>query len=222
LARQATQKPRQTAERPASTRDALLMTALEEFARIGVAAASIAQITQKAGARNSSALHYHFGSKDELIRRLVGFVQDWFDQTRQANLAALEAQRRSGVQVTLEQALRWFIEPYVRIITEEPWGLAAVRFLALVQLEQNEAGWAALRERGEPSMRRLLGWVQAARGAPRTDPDGAARLLFFTNAVIQGFAAHRHLEESFIGDMRQPDIASLGAFYMECGRRLLG
>jgi AcrR family transcriptional regulator len=53
------------------TRSKLLDAATELFAARGVASVSLSEITDKAGQRNASALHYHFGSREGLIAALM-------------------------------------------------------------------------------------------------------------------------------------------------------
>ena len=56
---------------PASTRDLLLDAAARLFAERGVDNVSIAEIVRAADQRNTSAVHYHFGSRDEVLRAVL-------------------------------------------------------------------------------------------------------------------------------------------------------
>jgi len=56
-------KPRRT-----GTKVKLIRAAERLIAQNGLGAVSVRDITRAAGARNESALHYHFGNKDALIR----------------------------------------------------------------------------------------------------------------------------------------------------------
>ena len=58
-------------ERPATTPDRLLDAAARLFAERGVDNVSIAEIVRAAGQRNTSAVHYHFGSRDEILRAVL-------------------------------------------------------------------------------------------------------------------------------------------------------
>ena len=68
------------------TRTRILAAALEVFASRGFEAASLREITDKAGV-NVAAIHYHFGSREELIQSLMQSVSAPLNQMR---LAALE------------------------------------------------------------------------------------------------------------------------------------
>lgn len=54
-----------------ATRSKLLDAATELFAARGVASVTLSEITERAGQRNASALHYHFGSRDALMAALM-------------------------------------------------------------------------------------------------------------------------------------------------------
>jgi AcrR family transcriptional regulator len=72
------------------TREQLLDAAARAFAEHGVAAASLLDITRRAGQRNRGALHYHFGSRSGVVAavldRHVPFLAD-----REGELLALAA-----------------------------------------------------------------------------------------------------------------------------------
>ncbi|WP_088624903.1 TetR/AcrR family transcriptional regulator [Oceanicola sp. 22II-s10i] len=59
------------AEAEVSTRERLLTTAERLYAQDGIAAVSLRRINREAGQANASALHYHFGSRDELISAIL-------------------------------------------------------------------------------------------------------------------------------------------------------
>jgi AcrR family transcriptional regulator len=56
---------------PMSTRDMLLDAAARLFAERGIDNVSIAEIVRTAHQRNASAVHYHFGSRDEILRAVL-------------------------------------------------------------------------------------------------------------------------------------------------------
>jgi AcrR family transcriptional regulator len=56
---------------PADRREILLRTAEALFASKGIDAVSLNEINKAAGQRNTSALHYHFGSKEKLIDAII-------------------------------------------------------------------------------------------------------------------------------------------------------
>jgi AcrR family transcriptional regulator len=56
---------------PAPTRQKILDTALALFAERGLDAVSLSEINRAAGQRNSSALQYHFGGREGLLRAIL-------------------------------------------------------------------------------------------------------------------------------------------------------
>lgn len=203
------------------TRNALLLAALSLFAANGVGATSINRITQAAGCRNSSALHYHFGSKDGLLDQLVGFIQSWFDERRQEALQSLEKRRVAGGQIDSAEVLRLFVMPYVDLIESEPWGLDAVRLLSHLEFEQEQSSWNALQRWSAVTAKRFLRLLSVRAGA-KASFEYQLRLLFFIDSVIHGFATHKHLKASFFGDLQPSRVRELGEIYVQCGMLLLG
>ena len=54
-----------------ATRDKLLDAATALFAERGVADVSLAEIVRAAGQRNASAVHYHFGGKEQVLEAIL-------------------------------------------------------------------------------------------------------------------------------------------------------
>ena len=54
-----------------STSDLLLDAAARLFAERGVDNVSIAEIVRSAGQRNTSAVHYHFGGRDQVLQAVL-------------------------------------------------------------------------------------------------------------------------------------------------------
>src|SRR5512141_961059 len=98
------------------TRTSILDAAEQEFADRGFGAASLRQIIARAGV-NAAAVHYHFGSKEELIsavfeRRIAALTVE-----RLKLLDACEAQSRGG-RPQLEQLVEAFIGPALRLAND--------------------------------------------------------------------------------------------------------
>jgi len=79
------------------TQDLLLLTAERLFAQEGIDAVSTRRIAQASGQRNISALQYHFGSKDQLIDALLALRLHAINERREALLAELNRDGRTGV-----------------------------------------------------------------------------------------------------------------------------
>jgi AcrR family transcriptional regulator len=99
------------------TREALLDAAESLFSELGIQASSLRAITQRAGA-NLAAVHYHFGSKEGLVRavfsrRLKPLNEERLRLLDASDLAAADA---------VEQVLNAFLAPLLRMSSETPEG----------------------------------------------------------------------------------------------------
>ncbi len=82
------------AKAPGGARLALILTAERLMAERGLDAVSMSEITAASGARNASALNYHFGDRRGLVEAIVAFRLGAVDRRRTEILAALKAQGR--------------------------------------------------------------------------------------------------------------------------------
>ena len=92
------------------TKDRLLDAAERLFARDGVQGARIRDINELAGARNPSALHYHFGSRGAVVEAILLRYQMPIDEHAAAALDALEA---TGRQPTEREVVEAVVRPEV-------------------------------------------------------------------------------------------------------------
>lgn len=88
-----------------STRDALLEEGALLFARRGVDAVTTKELHAAVGARNESALHYHFGGREGLVTAIVVAHVEAVEARRAALVAELEAEGRTGDLRALVSAL---------------------------------------------------------------------------------------------------------------------
>ncbi len=100
------------------TKDRIAHTAARLFADNGYAATSLRQVIAEAGV-NLAAVHYHFGSKEDLLDHLVGRLADPINRGRIAMLDRLEAEA-AGAPLTVEQILNAFLAPAVEIGSRHP------------------------------------------------------------------------------------------------------
>jgi AcrR family transcriptional regulator len=93
-----------------NTKAALIRAAERLFAEKGLGGVSVKDITRAAGARNESALHYHFGGVDALIREVFASRYREIEEARVARLAELRLDEASdGVEAVLEAAIAPFL-----------------------------------------------------------------------------------------------------------------
>ena len=107
-----------------STRDKLLDAAARLFAERGVFNVPLAEVVRQAGQRNPSAVHYHFGGRDQVLLALmephVRFIrerrQELYEQVRRTPDDDLRAVVETMVRPVCELAQRgWRERAYLRI-----------------------------------------------------------------------------------------------------------
>jgi AcrR family transcriptional regulator len=176
-----------------STREALLDATRRVISRAGFAATTVGEITREAGA-SLGLLHYHFGSKDEV-------VAEAFAQAAREELADLRAMSlrhedpADRLAAYLDQS-EWQDADAWRLWVDA-WGESVHAPLVRDTLGRFDAGWrAVLAEVLEDGVRR-------GRWACSDPQDTAARLV----AVIDGIGLHTTLH----GEDVPPERAAVWA-----------
>jgi AcrR family transcriptional regulator len=148
--------------KPISTSDLLLDSATRLFAERGVDNVSIAEIVRAAGQRNTSAIHYHFGNRDEVLRAVLA---RHVPELAERRLVLLEQAQARPVRDARSAA-----DAIVRPITEFAQG--GWRQRAYLQIGSELAGSI---DRVNPEIRDLLrrtagqeAWNLLRKRCPRT------------------------------------------------------
>lgn len=102
--------------RKGNTKTKLIRAAERLFAENGLGAVSVRDITRAAGARNESALHYHFGSKEALIRAVFADRISDIDSKRLALIADID---RSGATQDVQRLMEVTIAPMLEACLDE-------------------------------------------------------------------------------------------------------
>lgn len=123
------------------TRSRILNAAEGLFADRGFSATSVRMITSRAKV-NLAAMHYHFGSKDQLIQELFALRLSPLNRQRLALLDHCQAGGGAG-DPSLEQILEAFIRPPVQLIRDPERG--GMRFMQLLSRAFNSPD-GAIRE----------------------------------------------------------------------------
>jgi AcrR family transcriptional regulator len=126
-----------------STSDLLLDAAARLFAERGVDNVSIAEIVRSAGQRNTSAVHYHFGGRNEVLQAVLARHVPELAERRTVLLDQARARVTSGARAAAEAI--------VRPVTEFAQG--GWRERAYLQIGSELAGAV---ERSTPEIRTLL------------------------------------------------------------------
>ena len=177
------------------TPERLLDAAEELIATIGVEAASVRAVNALAG-RNPAAVHYHFGSKEALVRSALDRRMLTLGARRTRMLATLEG----ATPPTPRDAVAVLVLPLADIRRTEPWGATYVRFLD------------ALTQAGEPWRRLIAAAFEPqranvdaviARALPELSPTmRAVRLTFVGRSSVSALA---NLDEYTALLRREPD-----------------
>lgn len=124
-----------------STRSRILNAAEGLFADRGFSATSVRMITSRAQV-NLAAMHYHFGSKDQLIQELFALRLSPLNRQRLDLLERCHMDTNGGLP-SLEKILEAFVRPPVQLISDPARG--GLRFMQLLSRAFNSPD-AAVRE----------------------------------------------------------------------------
>jgi AcrR family transcriptional regulator len=109
-----------------TTTDRLISAAEQLFAAHGIDGISLREINRAAGAKNASALQYHFGDRDGLVRAVMAKHHGDVEARRHAMLDAYEADGRDDLRA-LAGAL---VRPLAAKLADPQGGPAYLRILA--------------------------------------------------------------------------------------------
>jgi len=109
------------------TRHQLILAAEKLFAESGIDGVSLRQINVAAGQKNSSAAHYHFGSKESLI---LSIYQNRMKHVNERRLAALERLQKASRQPCVRDLVGVVVYPIVEEIDADQSGRNYIRFMA--------------------------------------------------------------------------------------------
>jgi AcrR family transcriptional regulator len=141
-----------------STRERLLDAAARLFAERGIDNVPIAEIVRAAGQRNASAVHYHFGNRDEILRavlaRHVPAIAERRHELLERARSKPEDDRRSAAEAIVrpvtEFAQRgWREWAYLQIGSELSGAIERTtpEIRDLMDQTAGHAAWKLLRER---------------------------------------------------------------------------
>ena len=109
------------------TRRQLILAAEKLFAESGIDGVSLRQINIEAGQKNSSAAHYHFGSKDSLILSIYQHRMAHVNERRLITLEKMQSDRKENSVRDLVGAI---VDPIVAEIDADESGRNYIRFMA--------------------------------------------------------------------------------------------
>lgn len=175
------------------TRERLLLAAERLIARDGVNHVSMREINIEAGARNLSAVHYHFGSLDGVITAIYDYRMGPVDRRR---LQMLNELTQSKQEIKLQD----IVHAVVWALAEQMIGQGSnhyVGFLAAIARAQRYDGWEVVGRgnrrglvRGYAMVRRLL--VSIPADVLHTRMILALREMMYVLADVELMIAKRH------------------------------
>lgn len=121
------------------TRTQLIVTAERLFGRHGLDGISLRQIGVEAGQKNKGAVHYHFGTRDDLIAAVFELRVPAIDAVRQEMLGRIDVTDPALPMRTLVECLAWPLamtivdgrgeSHYLRFLSEAATSLSPERFM---------------------------------------------------------------------------------------------
>jgi len=189
----------------------LIMASIKLFGESGVNSVSLREISRAAGAKNNSALQYHFKNKMGLISAVIYFIQAEFDKTRGNSFSDLEKNIKAG-EGSVDEVVSVFINAYVTVIETNDWGHNAVRTLARMVFDGDSDVHEVLNKSAGKNIRSIYTLLETLL------PDIPmktlkSRINFSANAVINGFADHKNLKNSYLGDLAVKNLNQLADSY---------
>lgn len=183
------------------TKASLILAALELFSTQGIDAVSMRTINAHAGARNASAVHYHFGSKLGMIKAIIDFLKGELDIHRLPLVEALEAREKAGEALTVREILGANYWPYIKLSEDPQLGRHGVLFLARLHTDIDPATQEMLNH--DPHgiakrLDRLLAQVLPALG----EQERRTRYIYSWTLTLHGLAAGGTWRTTSLGDLR--------------------
>jgi len=163
------------------TVDDLLNVAEQLFARHGVEQVALTRIVGSSRQKNRSALHYHFGSREGVLKAVLDRRLKHINALR---LAVLDHPSKSD---DLERAVRALVEPLCLVALNESWGADYVSILGQVGFHPTLLGESVLDDANLASIRRCKKLVTDA--LPEIRPATLnRRFRWLSDSVVLGVA----------------------------------
>ena len=113
----------------ADTRIRLILAAEQLFGAHGIHAVTVREIVETAGQRNTSALNYHFGTREGLVAEVINFRRSWVDTERIQLLDRLAA---GGYALDFGRIAEALAKPLTQLMRDDENGANYVLFLSQV------------------------------------------------------------------------------------------
>lgn len=173
-------------QRGEGTRAALIGAAERLFAEKGLGGVSVREITRISGARNESALHYHFGGLEALIKEV--FASRYL-QIEASRLAWLERNDAAGLGADLTELMKAAVGPLMEACREEDGRLYA-RFVNQLSADPRFDVAEIVRETGMTSVATIRNRVmENLKSLPKAIVQSRLRRVFSISIMLMADCA---------------------------------
>jgi AcrR family transcriptional regulator len=178
------------------TRNQIKAAAQMLFAQRGVDGVTVQEIVNAAGQRNNAALHYHFGSKEELIRQMVVDGAAVLDGRRREMLDEMKAR---GGPVTIRDVMLVLVMPVIELGEDERWR-GYIRFASNLQASDPQTLRAALNHRWNSGYIECFEYLKKMLPLPAAIVEQRLSIfMIYANAILSAHEAaleKRHARSS--------------------------
>jgi AcrR family transcriptional regulator len=171
-------------------RHKIMITAEQLFGQRGIDAVSLNEINKAAGQRNTSALHYHFGSKSGLLEAIMLEHYEGIEVKINLALDKLEAQK----QLTCREIVAAMTAPYVDKLGDKR-GIDYLRIMA--QQLSISTDWVVKGRlgRGDTARYRIFQLFKRENFALPSQVR-EIRMVLYTTLLFHSLAAYSRFEQS--------------------------
>lgn len=192
-------------------REVLLDAAEELFARNGIDAVSNRRIVEHAGAANHSAIAYHFGGREGLLRALVTRHQSEMVERRRELMADLSAEPNIHELVTCR------LRPLIELLDSLPRPSWRAQFMSQMSALPSafEIAKSAIGDAGVPEDLRFI------NGSINGIPEGVLRgRAYLLGSMVIGVCADQ--EAKINEDANKGSWEQVGRFLIDAAAGMLG
>ncbi len=192
-------------------RDALLDAAEELFARNGIDAVSNRRIVEHAGAANHSAIAYHFGGRDGLLRALVERHHDEMSRRR------IELMEQLGESPNIHELVAARLRPLIELLDSLPKPSWRAQFMSQISAVPSavEVAKEVARDTDLPDALRFI------NGAVDGIPEGVLRgRAYLLGSMVVGVCADQ--EAKMNEDANEGSWEQVGRFLIDAAAGMIG
>ena len=171
------------------TRNQIKAAAQMLFAQRGVDGVTVQEIVNAAGQRNNAALHYHFGSKEDLIRQMIVDGAAVLDGRRREMLDEMKAR---GGPTNIRDVMLVLVMPVIELGADERWR-GYIRFTSNLQASDPGTLRAALNSRWNSGYVECFEYLKKMLPLPAAIVEQRLSIfMIYANAIL---SAHEAAQE---------------------------